>query len=73
MSELDDPTELTTKDIDEFFKNLENGDFDIKMVECFKCRQEHIPSYGAHLNECDGCFFSRFTEESRQQFYRSFL
>lgn len=44
---------------------------EIKEITCFKCSEPHLPNYGYHVGECDECFFSRFTKEQREKFYRS--
>lgn len=71
MSNSDEHTSLTSKDIDNFVEKLMNEE--IKSRKCFKCSNKYFPSYGAHLDECDKCFFSRFPKESVEKFYRSFL
>lgn len=69
----DTPTEITSKDIDKFFKDLMNGDYDIKPRPCFKCGKDHFPSYGSVVGECDECWFNRFPKEQVKEFYRSFF
>lgn len=68
---MDEPTELTQEDIEEFFGKLINGDYDIKPRPCFTCSKEFRPNYNSE--ECDECWFSRFPKEEVQRFYRSFF
>lgn len=65
------PTEITAKDIDDFFSKLMNDDFDIKIRPCWKCSKDFFPNY--HNAECDECYFSRFPKEEVEAFYRSFF
>lgn len=67
------PTELTTDDIDKFIQEIDMGKFDIKIRECMKCGNEHLPNYGYGMMECDPCFFSRFPKEQVEEFCRSFF
>ena len=72
MTDLDEPTVLTRKDIDDFIEKLQTEE--IKPAECFQCRKKYyFGSYGHHLNECDECFFKRFSSEQKESFFRSFL
>lgn len=73
MLEEDKPTELTAEDIDKFVNSCMSGAFDIKFRSCWKCSKEHFPNYGAHLMECDECFFSRWPKKEREAFFRSFF
>ena len=65
----DKPTVLTAKDIENFVKYL--MDYEIKMLICWNCSKEFLPSYDQY--ECDECYFSRFPKEEVEKFYRSFL
>lgn len=67
------PTELTKEDINIFAKNLLEGKYDLKERPCMKCSKDHFPSYGAHLGECDQCYFERWPIEERTKFFRSFF
>jgi hypothetical protein len=68
----DEPTILTASDIDLFVESLMNSE--IKKHQCFKCSKEYYGgSYGHHIGECDGCWFSRFPKEEVQAFYRRFF
>jgi len=67
------PTEITRDDVDKFFNDLMNGEYDVKQRPCFKCGAKHFPNYGWCLDECDECYFSRFPNEEREAFFRSFL
>lgn len=67
----DEPTQLTSKDINDFMKKLENGDFDIKMHACWECSKEFLPNYDSM--KCDECFFSQFPKDQVKAFYRSFF
>jgi hypothetical protein len=69
--DIDKATELTIEDIDIFVAKLMNGDYDIKMRLCFKCSKDFIPNY--HDFECDECYFSKWPEEERKRFFRSFF
>jgi len=65
----DEPTFLTSTDIDNFFAKIMNGDFDSKMIPCWTCGKQHFPSYGSLVYECDECWFKRFPEEDVKEFY----
>lgn len=67
----DNPTEITSADIDKFFEMLMNSE--IQQHQCFKCSKEYIQSYGHHICECDECYFKRFPKEQVEEFYRSFF
>lgn len=68
-----DETEITVDDIDTVLKDIIEGKYDVQPRPCLKCGKCHFPSYGAHLDECDECFFSRFPKEEREDFYRNFF
>lgn len=63
------PTEITSEDIDRLMEIL--GNSEIKQSICLKCSKKHFPNYGHLIMECDECYFSRFTKEERERFYRS--
>ena len=69
--ENDKPTEITISDIDNFINKIMNGDFDIKNRSCWKCSKMFLPNY--HDRECDECYFSTWTKEEREAFFRSFF
>lgn len=71
MENQDKPTKLTPEDIDKLIEHLMNSG--IKIHSCIKCSKEYIGSYGHSISECDECYFSRFTKEEREAFYRSFF
>jgi uncharacterized protein (DUF983 family) len=72
MATEDKPTILTLEDIDKFVETLKNSE--IKEHNCLKCGKGYFfDSYGHHIGECDGCWFSRFPKEEVQAFYRSFF
>lgn len=66
------PTVITPEDIDKAIDYIMNEE--IKAKICRKCSKEYyLDSYGVHIGECDECWFSRFTKEEREKFYRSFF
>lgn len=69
----DKPTEITIEDIDNVLKKIENGDFDIKKTDCLCCGKSHLPNYGWQILQCDECFFSRYTKEQKEEFFRRIL
>ena len=69
----DKPTQITRSDIDKVFERLMNGDYDRKPTTCWTCGKEHFSTYGECFNECDECFFSRFSKDQVEEFYRSFF
>jgi hypothetical protein len=73
MSESDEPTILTFKDIENFLDRIEKGEFDVKEKDCWNCGKKYLMSYGASLCECDECYFSRFPKDQVEQFYKSFF
>ncbi len=68
---MDEPTVITVEDIDNFFSKMMNGDFDIKIRNCMSCSKDFFPNYD--YANCDECFFSRWPEEERVNFFRSFF
>lgn len=73
MEENNEPTEITAKEVDEFVKMFERGDFEVKQRPCRSCGKDHFPNYGFHIDECDQCFFKRFPEKQKRAFFRSFF
>lgn len=73
MSNNDSPTEINADDLNKVMQKMLNGDFDIKMRACCSCNKDHFPSYGAHIGECDECYFNRFPKDQVEKFYRSFF
>ncbi len=68
----DEPTKLTSEDIDKFVDQLMNSE--IKKIECFKCSKKYYGgSYGHHIGECDECWFKRFPKEQVEEFCKSFF
>lgn len=70
-NEKDKPTEISIEDFDKIIERFENGEFDIKMRQCFKCQKEFLPNYDDM--KCDECYFSQFPKEQVKQFMRSFF
>jgi hypothetical protein len=70
--DFDKPTDLTREDIDKFVEKLMTDE--IKEKKCHTCGKGfYLDSYGHSFGECDECFFSRWTKEEREAFYRSFF
>lgn len=68
----DEPTVLTIDDINRCVEMWMTQEIPVHM--CRKCSKKYImDSYGYHIGECDGCWFSRFPKEEVDAFYRSFF
>ena len=65
------PTILTEKDIDKFVAILMNEE--IPVINCWKCGAKHLKSSMINGNECQECWFKRFSRDEFEKFCKTFL
>lgn len=64
-----EPIEITQKDIEKTFEYLNN--YEIRMKKCHCGRRYIIGNYSDI--ECDECFFGRWPEKERKEFFENVL